>query len=98
MKRKRKTKAEREAEQMAALQKRVEDIMAGAGVEAEYDAFGEPCSFTMAENVPEIARALRARFDLTEHQEEALGRLHNADEFDNSKRLTEWLYDMGVRA
>lgn len=97
-KRKRKTKADREAEQLAALRQRVEDIMAGAGVHPDYDEYDEPQSFVMAEEVPRIAQALRVRLKLTEIQDSMVRTISNADEFDTSKRLTAWLYDMGVRA
>ena len=95
--RKTKTKAQREAEERAALLQRIEDIMEARGCDISRDE-GAPCCETPVTQYEGVLRAVRARLALDSVQDETVGRWWNVGQFANQDTLTDWLYAMGVRA
>lgn len=90
---KRKTKAQREAEQKAALRQRVADIVAGAAGEDRDD---DDCYVIYVTEMSRLTAAVEARFGL-EAEHPALGRW-NLDEWETVGSLTDLLWRFDVRA
>ena len=102
---KRKTKAEREAEQRAALFVRVRDVYSGAcGEEWLEELDGEQQQWLSMESAGRAIRALRLMFqgDKPEDRDECerawLFKTHNLAKFESATSATDWLFEHGVRA
>lgn len=94
---KRKTKAEREEEQRAALRLRLGDMMAGAqGEDPDSEDF---CTLFLA-NYPCVLEAVKIRLMTPEFWDTNtyLTAAYSADEFETVEKLTDFLYRNGVRA
>lgn len=89
---KRKTKNQREAEQLAALEQRITDIYSGAqGVE-----WGED-DFANAEILSSVIPAIQSVFGCGKHQEWLFGH-RSLGRFDNPTSAAKHLFDHGYRA
>lgn len=92
---KRKTKAQREAEQKAALYQRIHDVYSGA-VGAQWDS-RDGGDFADAETLTNVMWALRCIFaDQSEH--EFYWDIHHIKYFDNPEKAADFLFDAGFRA
>jgi len=89
---KRKTKAQRQEEQKAALRRRVEDIL----VTAHWGTFDDGESLFL-EDVPRAVFAVKTLL-LPGDAEDMLTGIHNVDEYANPVSLTDFLWRNGVRA
>lgn len=93
---KRKTKQQREQEAWDALYIRVCDIMAVAcGDDLEDD---NVCVFACS--LPDIVHGIALRLLPSDYQEkqEFLTGIYNADEYENPRKLTDFLFRNGIRA
>ena len=90
---KRKTKAQREEEQRAALFRRIADIYLCATGEVQNED-GDNCYLTVDQFV-DVHRAIECAFGW---QRPWMAKAHNADEFKNAASLTDWLFNCGYRA
>jgi len=89
---KRKTKAQREAEQKAALRQRVADIATGAaGYELDADS-----EFSTAEVLSRLMPALQIQFSM--EGRDYLWALSNLGNYNDIDSTTDFLYEHGVRA
>jgi len=89
---KRKTKAQRETEQKAALRQRVADIATGAAG-YEFDCQGE---FSTAEMLSRFIPALKVQFD--EEGRSHLWNAGNLNNYENIDSTADFLWEYGVRA
>lgn len=92
---KRKTKAQREAEQKAALLRRVHDVYCGA-IGAQWDSV-ENGDFATAEQLSQIMWALKCLFG-AQLEHDYFWNIHHIKHFDNPESATDFLFDAGFRA
>lgn len=92
---KRETRKEREARLKGDLELRVLDIMCTAQGE---DMGEEGACCLLLENYPAVATALLNRFELDDSQRELIKSFWNADNFETPEKLTDFLWNIGVRA
>ena len=102
---KRKTKAEREAEQRAALFVRVRDVYSGAcGEEWLEELDGEQQQWLSMETGERVIRVLSGMFrgerpeGEREHERAWLFREYCISKFGSATSATDWLFEHGVRA
>ncbi len=92
----RQTKKEREQRQRDDLYRRVCDIMAGAcqGDDPEADLW------VGANMLPAIVRGVELRLLPKDYKDKHayLTSIHNADSYDNALKLTDFLFEHGIRA
>lgn len=93
---KKSTKATREAEQKAALRKRLRDMAIGAGIDCvdDDDYWGfDP------ESIVRLVRAVDQEFsEQIEGHEDLLKRYWNLVEYSSLDKLCDWMFRMGYRA
>lgn len=102
---KRKTKAQREAEQRAALFVRVRDIYSGAcGTSWDEDLHEEQGEWLNMETAERVVQALRWTFrgkrdeGADKHQLDWIFDSHVLSKFESATSATDWLFEHGVRA
>lgn len=89
---KRKTKAQREAEQIEALRMRINDVYSGASG----SCWDEEAEWPTAEQLSRIVPALRCIFEGESNKH--LFNPHHLDKYETPSRLAEFYFDQGVRA
>ena len=90
---KRKTKAQKESEEKAALAQRLNDIYSGA---LGYKWDDDELLIADGELLSKVVMACRAIFKTEDN--EYLFEIHNLDEYNTVEKLTEFYYRNGVRA
>ena len=98
---KRKTKAQREAEQWGALRQRVSDVVTGAcGRELDVDDEGEALESPSPEELERIVPALERLFGVNEEAKRNLYlfKVHNLGHYRDVDAITNHLFEAGVRA
>lgn len=92
---KRKTKAQREAEQKAALLQRITDVYSGAVGDA-WDS--EAGNFADAAVLSSVMPAMRKIFGEQNTENEWMWSLHNLDHYEHPESATDFLFRAGIRA
>lgn len=91
---KRKTQAQREAQQKAALRQRIGDIMTGAtGQDPE-----DECAFITLGDYHRIVRSIQIRFEPQVENLKYITAIHNAYKYETMYELTDFLFGLGIRA
>lgn len=92
---KRKTKAQREEEQRAALFRRIADIYCGVIGESQHNLDEDDIVWLDVDGYAKVHRAISEAFGW---KREHLRGPHCAENFKTARTLTDWLFDNGYRA
>lgn len=90
---KRKTKAQREAEQLAALEQRIRDIYSGACGRAMWCDDDFPCAEELSRIIPTVRDVFGER-----HPNWYVYQVRCLDRWELPGRVAEWLFELGFRA